>query len=136
MLSGAVLAAPGDVGTLLYPEVIALWIARDVGLLSMGWLVLGNSGMTRILTDNGGDGSSTVKPSEISKANTVLQMSALSLAVLYLGLGDVLSPGGGGAAALKIGLETVAVASVFTTVGSAVGYVDGGAMKAGKGKVG
>jgi len=112
-----------DIATLLYPEVLALWISRDAMLLGMGWAVLGNAGMSSIVSDGGEDDAATIKPSLISKGNTVLQMSTLSLSVLYLGLGDIFSPEV--LSALKFSIEGMAISSVFTTVGSAVGYVDG-----------
>jgi cardiolipin synthase (CMP-forming) len=131
-LSLSLLATPSllpssDVLALVYPEVIALWLARDIGLLGMGYVVMGGSGFSKIFTDGGASGASSIQPSIVSKGNTVLQMGTLSMAIVYLGLGDVMAESA--LNGMKMVIEGSAICSVFTTVGSAVGYVDGSSLK-------
>ena len=113
---GGTLVYSGKVSGLLYPEVWGLWVARDFGLIGCGLTVYGS----KI------DELPTAEPSFVSKLNTALQMltitSAAGLLTIYGGQGN-------GADAVEFFVEGMAIGSVFTCVGSAVGYTDATGMK-------
>jgi hypothetical protein len=79
------------------------------------------------MTDGSEKQATVISPSNMSKANTVLQMSALSLAVLYLG--GVAAEPGLLRDSMRAGIEGMGVVSAFTCTASAWGYVDGKSMK-------
>jgi len=108
----------------LYPEIVGLWMGRDVFLMVMGATVLGKDKTANMLM---GEGGASIQASKISKLNSSIQFFTIGT-----GTGLLAYYGGHGCSPNACWLETVveasAVASVFTTVGSAYGYVSGEAL--------
>lgn len=119
--------ANGTCDHFLYPEICSLWIMRDAGLLGMGMVIMGGGKTSIMNVIDSKEATGTiekkvqVKPSLLSKANTIVQMTTLGFACGCIGMGwDMGYPEW---------METVAwaggVLSVPTCVGSAYGYVNG-----------
>jgi len=101
----------GKVDGALYPEVLSLWMTRDVFLMVMGATVLGTNKASNMLL---GQGGATITASPLSKYNSVIQFFTLGTST-----GLLAYYGGCGVTPDSIWLETLVeacgVASVFTT---------------------
>jgi len=120
------------------PEVIGLWIARDVGLLGMGVAVIGVKGILGVADGGSSDVKGVnvsgkkleVQASMVSKVNTTAQMLALSGGVaIVAATKDPTVMSEGVLKTVEMGVEFCATTSIFTTVASGIGYVDGSSVK-------
>ncbi|GMH70396.1 hypothetical protein TrRE_jg2522 [Triparma retinervis] len=66
----------GAIDSALYPEVVGLWVFRDMFLLTMGFAVLGGDKSLHLLSGSGG---ARISASPLSKSNSVLQFLTVGL---------------------------------------------------------